>query len=525
MKRHVITMTTALTIIGAATTAQAGCADDHSSSTRFNPTELSDYQKCWLKEHKPEDTTGVLGTLFYVQATEEEFVSLPVSDLVRMGKEKGTEFITQKVMEVTSEELGGIVDSKEFEQHQQKIVGLTETQENLEVEYDNKLDMIATLEEQIAFANAESVRLTGQYNLLNRQYQYLGGLWGEELTAREEAEGLVNHYRLVASTAEGDNAHYVKLNEVLSADLAQANIDLNHADTSNVLYKNKIGDLEDDLDEQSTTLTTVEKENDALEAQLAAKEITVETQRELDRLSGKLASAEKMSEALVKVRDGLLQEKADLEFDLEVAKAQLQEAKDDAEDYVAALNDNLEELYDRWKGEEEIMVELGHGTHEYDDFADRTSRLWFIAERMQEIKDNKFQGHKFKDRPLGGVNNHKDWTFVGNYTVSGANEQVSFDLNDFFQDLRRPELTLRSADLRITYKDSNLDIELDNLWEVQTLNRLLREAVSATVERGLKHAAEMYNEGFRDGYEQGYAVGYVDGYRDAQDDFKQDDLD
>ena len=58
-------------VLGSMTTvAQASCGEKHANVTRLNPTELSGYQKCWLKEHKPEEKIGTVGTLFYVQATE-----------------------------------------------------------------------------------------------------------------------------------------------------------------------------------------------------------------------------------------------------------------------------------------------------------------------------------------------------------------------------------------------------------------------------------------------------------------------
>ena len=44
-------------------TTPASCGVDE---VRFNPTELSEYQECWLNTHRADETHGVLGSLFYI---------------------------------------------------------------------------------------------------------------------------------------------------------------------------------------------------------------------------------------------------------------------------------------------------------------------------------------------------------------------------------------------------------------------------------------------------------------------------
>lgn len=56
-----------------------GHLDNHS---RFNPTELSEYQECWLDIHGEE--SGVLGSLFYTKVGES-YVSMPTKVLREAG--------------------------------------------------------------------------------------------------------------------------------------------------------------------------------------------------------------------------------------------------------------------------------------------------------------------------------------------------------------------------------------------------------------------------------------------------------
>lgn len=78
-----------------------GHFDNHS---RFNPTELSEYQECWLDFHGKE--AGMLGSLFYVKAGDT-FVSMPVSELREAGSKAAAkavvvEAIVERIVEVES---------------------------------------------------------------------------------------------------------------------------------------------------------------------------------------------------------------------------------------------------------------------------------------------------------------------------------------------------------------------------------------------------------------------------------------
>ena len=60
--------------------------------TRFNPTELSEYQECWLGFHKPDEMAGVLGNIFWARAGDMT-VSMPVSTLTNAGSKSAAQAI------------------------------------------------------------------------------------------------------------------------------------------------------------------------------------------------------------------------------------------------------------------------------------------------------------------------------------------------------------------------------------------------------------------------------------------------
>ena len=73
-------------------TAHAAC-DHFSKASRVNPTELSEYQMCWLDEHR-DDKAGVLGSLFYLKIAPGHYVSIPLSDLRKQPRDKAEEYVT-----------------------------------------------------------------------------------------------------------------------------------------------------------------------------------------------------------------------------------------------------------------------------------------------------------------------------------------------------------------------------------------------------------------------------------------------
>ena len=65
------------------------------NETRFNPTSLSDYQECWLDFHYPDKTSGTLGSLFWTKIGDQ-FISMPIKDLVRAGSAENAKKVVYK---------------------------------------------------------------------------------------------------------------------------------------------------------------------------------------------------------------------------------------------------------------------------------------------------------------------------------------------------------------------------------------------------------------------------------------------
>ena len=69
------------------------------NSLRFNPTELSEFQECWLDFHYPEETAGTLGSIFWVKV-DDKFISMPVENLQKAGsKEAAKQLVTNTILE------------------------------------------------------------------------------------------------------------------------------------------------------------------------------------------------------------------------------------------------------------------------------------------------------------------------------------------------------------------------------------------------------------------------------------------
>ena len=84
-----------IALLVVSTTAYAECSH-HAQANRVNPQELSDYQKCWLNEHRADEQSGTLGSLFYVKIGQE-FISFPINELVKKGQEKGEAYVYSQI--------------------------------------------------------------------------------------------------------------------------------------------------------------------------------------------------------------------------------------------------------------------------------------------------------------------------------------------------------------------------------------------------------------------------------------------
>ena len=71
------------------------------NSLRFNPTELSEFQECWLDFHYTEKTAGTLGSIFWAKVNGQ-FVSIPVSKLQQAGSADAAKAIVVDHVEARS---------------------------------------------------------------------------------------------------------------------------------------------------------------------------------------------------------------------------------------------------------------------------------------------------------------------------------------------------------------------------------------------------------------------------------------
>ena len=85
-------------------TTSAFACSHLSQASRVNPTELSEYQMCWLDEHRPDEGHGVLGSLFYVKV-DGDYVSMPISDLAKRGEDKSVDYVNLVVNKKIHEDL------------------------------------------------------------------------------------------------------------------------------------------------------------------------------------------------------------------------------------------------------------------------------------------------------------------------------------------------------------------------------------------------------------------------------------
>ena len=77
--------------------ANAAECEEHENVSRVNPTELSAYQECWLDTHRPNEISGTLGSIFYLNLKGIGYVSMPVDALVKAGEEGSHGYVAAKI--------------------------------------------------------------------------------------------------------------------------------------------------------------------------------------------------------------------------------------------------------------------------------------------------------------------------------------------------------------------------------------------------------------------------------------------
>ena len=136
------------------------------NSARFNPTELSAFQECWLDYHKADEAAGTLGSIFWARAGDD-FVSMPVKVLHEArSKAAAKEIVVQKIIEeVVVERIVEVTveNGETIDRLRAEIRGYESARdailENLGVEAG--ADALASIQGEIDRIQGEMIRLMG----------------------------------------------------------------------------------------------------------------------------------------------------------------------------------------------------------------------------------------------------------------------------------------------------------------------------------------------------------------------------
>ena len=97
-------------IVASVIAGSSVCSDHFENVSRFNPTDLSDYQQCVLAAHSSEQA-GTLGGVFWARIGTADFVSMPVATLQKAGSAKAAKAIVmEKIVNVLTEEQEAAID-------------------------------------------------------------------------------------------------------------------------------------------------------------------------------------------------------------------------------------------------------------------------------------------------------------------------------------------------------------------------------------------------------------------------------
>ena len=107
-------LTIAAAVIGSVISFNAMAADSSHCNVldkgpQFNPTQLSEFGKCWLDTHKADELSGVDGNIFWMKVGNE-YISMPLKDLVNAGsKSSAKELVKERFIEKIIEVESGII--------------------------------------------------------------------------------------------------------------------------------------------------------------------------------------------------------------------------------------------------------------------------------------------------------------------------------------------------------------------------------------------------------------------------------
>ena len=190
--------------------AQAAC-NDIPNPTRFNPTELSAYQECWLDTYKAEETAGIIGSLAWVRLNDEYF-SAPISLIRKMkGSDYADKFfaaIEDDLIEVAEKETQErIIEIETIIEYVDKIVEDTTRISELEAEVAS-LEVLnatlttanTTLSQMIADKEAE---ITAIWSGVQATQAHMSATYGEDW----EYDSITNNQQLQSWIVEIANMH------------------------------------------------------------------------------------------------------------------------------------------------------------------------------------------------------------------------------------------------------------------------------------------------------------------------------
>ena len=553
--------------------AHASC-ENTSPSSRLNPTELSDHGKCWLKKHRPEEQSGLAGELFFVQAPNGDYFSMPVKTLAQMPEEKAIDLVSKGVVGMIKEdvqEIGKVAAaSQELEdlrikinrkQERLKVLrqqssDLQEKRDSLQAERD-ALTAIVTNENvaqtpQLVTPNDAEIDDPTSPSIFELPLIDAPIVLSEELPeqANLSIETLGDSATERADQAEEDSAA-AKERQIAALDALSSNED--------ALKSEQIEALERSLGDKEGVIALLRDRQDELLNMMS--ETKAQLNAEIDKLNQdvkdlkkKLAGVRKEQKKLI---EGLVE--SDLTFTSSVHKSddEIRRGKGlPSKDYFEARrNKNYESVGENLfdiTTQETITTEVAvletpaYASEAITDVVTATpieeenSNVAIKEELKLTLRecDCELVGHNAAEA-LSGID--ADDFLNGEFENAVLTNNPSFSSLDDEGASQKPSNLLTSAmgftkNSKGEYDIQNLvpsndtsnkvklrtehdiDIIFKSEKEANTFFAAVEASVEESVTTAVSKAREAYKQGYRDGYDAGYAQGFVDGYRQAEQD-------
>ena len=554
--------------------AHASC-ENTSPSSRLNPTELSDHGKCWLKKHRPEEQSGLAGELFFVQAPNGDYFSMPVKTLAQMPEEKAIDLVSKGVVGMIKEdvqEIGKVAAaSQELEdlrikinrkQERLKVLrqqssDLQEKRDSLQAERD-ALTAIVTNENvaqtpQLVTPNDAEIDDPTSPSIFELPLIDAPIVLSEELPeqANLSIETLGDSATERADQAEEDSAA-AKERQIAALDALSSNED--------ALKSEQIEALERSLGDKEGVIALLRDRQDELLNMMS--ETKAQLNAEIDKLNQdvkdlkkKLAGVRKEQKKLI---EGLVE--SDLTFTSSVHKSDDEIRRDKglpSKDYFEARrNKNYESVGENLfdiTTQETITTEVAvletpaYASEAITDVVTATpieeenSNVAIKEELKLTLRecDCELVGHNAAEA-LSGID--ADDFLNGEFENAVLTNNPSFSSLDDEGASQKPSNLLTSAmgftkNSKGEYDIQNLvpsndtsnkvklrtehdiDIIFKSEKEANTFFAAVEASVEESVTTAVSKAREAYKQGYRDGYDAGYAQGFVDGYRQAEQDY------